>query len=133
MTAIQALIGFAAWTLALVVPIVLWRFIEVARGKRVNSWTRGKALATPDFITRMEHAHLNSLENLPIFAVIVLAAVALEQRALVDGLACWILYARLAQSVVHIAGGGSLFVLVRATFYFVQLGLFFYLLWNLAL
>src|SRR3546814_1892795 len=81
MTAMTALIGFAAWTLALVMIVLLWRVIEILRGKPANSWGRGNAIACPGLVTRAEHAHLNALENLPLFAVIVLAATALGKTA----------------------------------------------------
>src|SRR3546814_19630969 len=88
MTAMTALIGFAAWTLALVMIVLLWRVIEILRGKPANSWGRGNAIACPGLVTRAEHAHLNALENLPLFAVIVLAATALgktDRKSVVSG------------------------------------------------
>lgn len=132
MTGITALLGFTAWTLALVLLVVSWRGIGILTGQRANSWTRGtENPTTPGLIRRAEHAHVNSLENLPIFATIVLAAVALSKSAAVDAVACWVLYARIAQSVVHLIGVSHWLVLIRATFYFVQVGLFAYLLWSL--
>lgn len=131
MTATTALIGFTAWALALVALSVTWRVIEVLRGKPANSWTRGAAIESPGLVKRAEHAHLNTLENLPVFAAIVLAAQLLGKMAAVDAVACWILYARVAQSVVHLIGTHPLLVLVRATFFGVQVALFAYLLWGL--
>jgi uncharacterized MAPEG superfamily protein len=131
MTAMMALVGFAAWTLLLVFVAVSWRLVEILRGKPANSWGRGSAIEVPGFIRRAEHAHLNCLENLPIFAVIVLAAHALGGNAVVDALACWVLYARIGQSLVHLVGVRPALVLVRATFYFLQLALFVYMLWSL--
>src|SRR3546814_15741322 len=96
MTAMTALIGFAAWTLALVMIVLLWRVIEILRGKPANSWGRGNAIACAGLVTRAEHAHLNALENLPLFAVRVLAATARGQTAAVETVACWVLYARIA-------------------------------------
>lgn len=131
MSGITALLGFAAWTLALVVFHVGWRGFEILRGKPASSWTRGNAIASPPIFVRADHAHLNCLENLVVFAVIVLAASALGKSACVDAVAAWILYARIAQSLVHLAGTSHVLVLIRATFYFVQLALFAYLLWGL--
>ncbi len=132
MSAITALIGFTAWTLAIVFIVLNWRVIEVLRGKPANSWTRGTAIESPSFVKRAEHAHLNCLENLPIFAVIVLAAQALGKSAVVDAVACWVLYARIAQSSVHLIGTQPMLVLVRASFYGIQVGLFAYMLWRIA-
>ena len=73
--ALLSLIGFAAWTLALAAVVVSYRTLLVLSGKHpANSWTRGSAIPSPALITRMEHAHLNCIENLPVFAVVVLVA-----------------------------------------------------------
>lgn len=131
MSGMTALLGFTAWTLALVLFVVSWRGTEILRGKSAASWTRGAAIASPPLVARADHAHMNCLENLPIFAVLVLVAAALGKSAVVDAVAAWILYARIAQSVVHVAGVNHVLVLVRATFYFVQIALFAYILWGL--
>ena len=133
MTATMALIGFAAWTLFLVVLVVSWRVVEVLRGKAANSWGRGAAIASPSFVTRADHAHMNSLENLPIFAAIVLGGSLLGKMAVVDAVACWILLARVAQSVTHLIGTSHWLVLIRATFFGIQVALFAWLLWSLAI
>ncbi|MDP9141412.1 MAG: MAPEG family protein [Pseudomonadota bacterium] len=131
MTGMTALIAYTAWTLVLVLLVVSWRGIDILRGKPANSWGRGAEADRPGLIRRAEHAHLNTLENLPIFAVIVLAAAAMGKSAGVDALACWVLYARIAQSVTHLIGTSHWLVLIRATFYFIQIGLFAWLLWGL--
>ncbi|MEQ1440034.1 MAPEG family protein [Fontimonas sp. SYSU GA230001] len=132
MTGMMALLGFAAWTLALVALAVTWRVAEVLRGRPANSWTRGAAAEVPGFVKRAEHAHLNCLENLPIFAVIVLVAPAIGKSPVVDAVAAWVLYARIGQSVTHLIGTSHWLVLIRATFYSIQVALFAYLLWSLA-
>ncbi|MBK6595474.1 MAG: MAPEG family protein [Burkholderiales bacterium] len=67
-------------------------------------------------------------ENLPVFAVIVLAAAAISPES-IAALAPFVLYARIGQSIVHLVGVGQAHVLVRATFWSVQLGLFIWMLW----
>jgi uncharacterized MAPEG superfamily protein len=131
MTGIGALLGFTACTLALVVIVLVWRVVEVLHGKRVNSWGRGASIAVPSLVERASHAHLNALENLPVFAVLVLAAQILGKTGGVDTLGGWVLGARIAQSIVHLLGTSQPLVLIRATFYFTQLGLFAWLLWGL--
>ncbi|HEX4895005.1 MAG TPA: MAPEG family protein [Solimonas sp.] len=131
MSGMSALIGFTAWTLALVALVVSWRVLEVLRGKAANSWGRGGAIAVPGLVTRAEHAHMNCIENLPVFAVVVLAAQALGKTAGVDALAAYVLYARIAQSVTHLVGTSHWLVLLRATFYSVQIAIIAYLLWGL--
>jgi uncharacterized MAPEG superfamily protein len=131
MSSMQALLGFTAWTLLLVLLIFSWRGIEILRGKKADSWTRGKPSVNPGVIARIQDAHLNCLENLPIFAVLVLAAAAMGKPAAVQPYAAYVLYARLAQSVVHFIGVNHWLVLVRATFWAIQLALFVVMLLGL--
>jgi uncharacterized MAPEG superfamily protein len=129
MTAVQALLGFAAWTLLLVAGVFLYRGLRFVTGTPINHWPRGaKPADDAPLVKRLEDAHANSLENLPIFAVIVLAAAALGKLDAIAALAPWVLYARVGQSLAHLSGVGVLQVLVRATFWSVQLALFFWML-----
>lgn len=132
MTGMTALFGFTAWTLALVLFVVAWRGIEILRGKPASSWTRQAAIASPGIVTRADHAHQNCLENLPVFAVLVFGASLLGKSASIDAVAAWILYARIGQSLAHLAGVNHWLVLLRAGFYGVQIALFLYVLWSLA-
>jgi uncharacterized MAPEG superfamily protein len=131
MTGVTALIGFTAWTLLLVLIVFNWRFFEVLRGKPANSWGRGIAAPSPPFIVRVEHAHANCLENLPVFAALVLGAVALDKRAVIDLAGPFVLYFRLAQSACHLAGTSHWLVFVRANFFMIQWLLFAYMAWSL--
>ena len=129
MTAIQALLGFTGWTLLLVAGVFLYRGIRFLGGTPINAWPRGaKETEDPGFIKRLEDAHANCVENLPAFAVIVLAAAALGKLDLIAALAPYVLYARLVQSLVHLSGTGRAQVLVRASFWGAQLVLFFMML-----
>ena len=129
MTPLQALLGFTGWTLLLVATVLLYRGLRFVTGTPINNWPRGAKPATdPAFMRRLEDAHANCLENLPAFAVIVLAAVALDKTALIAPLAAWVLYARLGQSLAHLLGTSGPLVLLRATFWSAQLGLFFWML-----
>ncbi|MDE0855089.1 MAG: MAPEG family protein, partial [Nevskia sp.] len=122
---IHALIGFTAWTLLLVILVFAWRGIEiVVNGKKADSWTRGKDVETPALVRRIEHAHMNCVENLPLFAVIVLAAAAMGKSAVTEPYAMFVLYARVAQSVTHLIGISHWLVMLRATFWAAQLALF---------
>lgn len=129
MTAIQALLGFAAWTLALIITVFLYRGLRFLGGTPINHWPR-KAKPADDapLIGRLEDAHANCLENLPVFAVIVLAAAATGRLDAINALAPWVLYARIGQSAVHLSGVGAMQVLVRASFWAAQLVLMVWML-----
>ncbi|MDB5987356.1 MAG: hypothetical protein JWR16_2409 [Nevskia sp.] len=124
MTPITALIGFTAWTLLLVLVVFGYRGIRVLSGTPINAWPRGAALADPAFVKRVSDAHINCLENLPIFAVIVLSAAALSKLPAIALLAPYVLYARLGQSLTHLIGTSVPLVMIRATFWAIQLVLF---------
>ena len=129
MTALQALMGFAAWTLLLVAGVFLYRGVRFLSGTPINHWPRS-AKPTDDapFARRIEDAHANCLENLPIFAVIVLVAASLGRLEVVNVLAPCVLYARIGQTAAHLSGVGQLNVLVRATFWAMQLVLFVWMI-----
>ena len=132
MTGITALLLFAAWTLVLMFVYVGYRVaLVLAMKKKADSWLRGTPSDDPAFITRAQHAHLNCLENLPIFAAIVLAGAVLGKSAVVDQVAAFVLYARLAQSAVHLIGVNHWLVFIRANFLLVQAALFAYMIWGL--
>jgi uncharacterized MAPEG superfamily protein len=125
MTGMTALLLFAAWTLLLMFSYVTYRTLMVVRGSSAASWTRGSGYDVPALVRRMENAHANCVENLPVYAAIVLAAFALGQSSVVDATALWFLLARLGQSVVHVIGVNHVLVLVRATFYTIQVLIMF--------
>ncbi|TAJ52945.1 MAG: MAPEG family protein [Nevskiaceae bacterium] len=129
MAAYHALLGFTGWTLFLVALVFGYRGFRLLTGTPINSWSRGaKSVDDPVLMKRVEDAHANALENLPIFAVLVLSAAAMGKLDAINALAPYVLYARVGQSLVHLSGTNQLQVLIRATFWSVQLGLFFLML-----
>lgn len=123
--AYHALLGFAAWTLLLVILVFAYRGFRFLTGTPINSWPRGSQSANDaPMITRIADAHANCLENLVIFAVIVLVAGQMGKLEAIAALAPYVLYARMGQSLAHLSGTGKINVLARATFWAVQLVLF---------
>ncbi|MGH8538899.1 MAG: MAPEG family protein [Stenotrophobium sp.] len=132
MTGITALLLFSAWTLVIMFAYVGYRVALVLAGKKLaNSWTRGVSSNDPGFVVRASHAHMNCVENLPVFGAIVLAAAALGKSPVVDHVAVYYLAARIAQTIVHLIGISHSLVLVRATLFTVQVLLCFYMIWGL--
>ncbi|MGD9601007.1 MAG: MAPEG family protein [Gammaproteobacteria bacterium] len=115
-----ALIGLACWAILLSFMLVGVRVTASQGGKALNSFDpTGKDMA--GFGYRVTRAHGNTLENLAIFVALLLYALATGQTPVTEGLACWLLYARVGQSVVHMISTSVPFVLLRATFFSVQL------------
>ena len=133
MTAFTAVLLYAAWTLLL--PIIYAGSIRVpsiASGrKRADHWERGKPNDDPALLARMKNAHLNCTENFAAFAAIVVVAALLGKIAVVDALAGYVLFARVAQSVVHMIGTSLPLIALRGLFYFVQVVLMFWMIWKL--
>ena len=129
MTAIHALLGFAAWTLLLVIVVFLYRGVRCAGGAAINSWPRNEKNANDlPFARRVADGHANCLENLAIFTVIVFAAAQTGRLEAIGALAPWVLYARIGQSLAHLSGVGQAHVFVRAGFWAVQLVLFVWMM-----
>jgi uncharacterized MAPEG superfamily protein len=121
-TSYLSLLGFTAWTLALVLPVVFYRSALVLAGRRqANAWKRSKPPEDPELIQRIMHAHANCLENLPLFAVIILVAGLTGKLGITDPLAGWYLALRLGQSTTHVLGTSPWHALVRFSFFFPQL------------
>ena len=118
------LLGFAAWTLALLmatVGVYRWGLIIFARAAIASF--RSDALEGAGWYQRGTRAHANCVENLPVFGAIVyvISTIGL-QGPVVDALCIAILAARVCQSTVHISHEQTnAFVSVRFSFYSVQL------------
>lgn len=132
MTGMMAVLYYVLLMVVLVLFYAGYRIPLVLSFKKpADSWTRGNAATDPGVIVRASHAHANMVENLPLFAAVVFAAALMERNTVVDGLACYVVYARIAQIVVHLIGTSFFLVLLRATFFLVQLGLIAYMAWQL--
>jgi uncharacterized MAPEG superfamily protein len=59
----------------------------------------------PPWIGRAQRAHLNLLENLPLFTILVLVLHLTQRNGPTTALACWVfLGARVAHAIVYMAG-----------------------------
>lgn len=128
MTGITALLLYVIWTLLLALSYAGVRVPQVLTGsKSASHWERGKPSDDAPVLQRAKSAHLNSLENLPLFAALVLIAAVTDQNAVVDGLAAIVIAARVGQSIVHIIGTSFPLVLARATLFLTQVVIMLYL------
>lgn len=118
------LLGFAAWTLALLVATVgVYRWVNILFSKARIASFRSDQLEGEDWYRRGTRAHANCIENLPVFGAIVFVMTAIGLKGpWVDTLCVAILAARICQSTVHISHVQTdAFVAVRFSFYSVQL------------
>jgi hypothetical protein len=117
-----ALIFYALWAIALVLMVGADRVLQVMEGKaKANSFTPGTPHGS-DSYWRINRAHMNTVENLPIFAAIVLSGwVAGMETTLFNELAVIVVVARIVQSFIHIMSGSVLAVNLRFAAFGVQL------------
>jgi uncharacterized MAPEG superfamily protein len=119
---LAALVLFAVWGMLLVIAIGVTRSAQILfGGKKAGDFPAGTPHGGSAY-WRLNRAHLNVTENLPFFAVVVLAGsfLPLQDDAAFRLLPTLILYARVAQSLIHVASGTAMAVTLRFTCYLIQ-------------
>jgi uncharacterized MAPEG superfamily protein len=118
--ALWCLVGWCAWAIALVLSLGSVRALQVLTGKkRANDFPSGVPHGS-DRYWRINRAHINTAENLPIIAALTL--VATLRHVDVDTACAVALAARVCQSLIHIASNHAMAVNLRFTAFVVQLG-----------
>lgn len=116
------LIGFTLWTLGLGVFLTTYRSILVLLGKKKSNEFPAGIQHGSDFNWRLNRAHLNSLENLPLFMTVVFLTANLGMiDHFVNQAGLVILGARVLQSLIHLTSTNVLAVNIRFTFYMIQI------------
>ena len=72
---------------------------------------------------RATRAYNNCVENIPLFIGVLLFAMFSGQSEITNATACWLLYARMGQSVAHLVSVSTTWIMIRFAFYLVQVGL----------
>lgn len=116
-----AILGLVAWALFIAFTLVGERSFRVLfYGHKANGFhPHGEGLS--GFRQRLVRVHANNYENLALLIALPLFALATGKSTVTDGMALWLLAARVAQGVTHISSTTVLAVYVRVTFYSVQL------------
>jgi uncharacterized membrane protein YecN with MAPEG domain len=123
--ALTPLILFALWAVLLAFRLGLARFGAMQRDKRaVNTF---KPVGDTEPLDAFSRAHMNTLENLPIFAVVYMSALWVDAGAPILTLGWVILAARIVQSLVHTSSRSNPAVQLRALMQLVQLVCFLWL------
>lgn len=120
---LQALLGFIAWTLCLLVLMEAIRSWLVLSGAvPANGFTPDNANLSP-FMQRLARAHANCLEGLPLFGGLMLVAVVAGRATVTDPLAWVLLGARIVQSLIHLVSTSPSAVTARFTAFAVQVAI----------
>ena len=132
-SSIVALICFAGWTILMALVMVTERVLYVLTGRRKINTFPADGVAVSPFQARACRVHANCYENLPVFAALVLGAAVAGRSAITDPLAMIAVYARVVQSTVHLISTSEIAVMIRATFWTVQVVIMVGWAWRLLL
>ena len=127
-----AILGLAAWyifSLLMLASLRLYHTLVI--GKAANSF-RPDGTDLPSFGERLSRVHANCFENIPLYMAVLLYAIATGQTGVTDGHAAMLLYARVAQSVVHAASTSVPAVYLRFVLFALQNGLVAWWIWQMA-
>ena len=116
-----ALAGLALWSIVLTFIFVVARAAVLGSGDKALNTFQPDGRDLPAYGQRVTRAHANSLEYLAIPVGLLALAILTERTHITDGMAMIVLAARIAQSVVHMISTSRPMVLVRATFFVIQL------------
>jgi uncharacterized MAPEG superfamily protein len=120
---VWVLLGFAAWTLlTLFTTIGVYRWTRILTGRAAIAEWRADEVQGSEWYRRALRAHMNCVENLPVYTatVVVLLALRLDTPVL-DALAITILAARICQTSVHLSfEQTNSIAAIRFAFFFVQ-------------
>ena len=118
---LTCLLLFVAWTVALLLSVGALRVWRVQTGAARPGDFPASVPHGGGRYWRLNRAHLNCVEFLPLFAAVVLTGAVLGvEDDWVDRLAVAIVAARVGQSLTHVASAGGRAVQVRFTFFAVQ-------------
>lgn len=120
---VWVLLAFAGWTLLILsLTVGVYRWARILTGQSEIREFNGANLEGTDFYRRAMRAHVNCVENLPVYGAIVLVAVIAQvDNRIMDMLALTLISARVVHSIVHVSFTQTNFVAsLRWTFFFVQ-------------
>jgi uncharacterized MAPEG superfamily protein len=121
-----ALICFAGWFALLSVMMGLYRGRFILAGQKASNTFANDGSDLDAFGQRLTRARDNCFESLPLFAAIALGATIAGRLDVTDGLAMWVFYFRVGQSVTHLISTSVPAVNVRAGFFFLQMLIYLY-------
>ncbi|MCH8348207.1 MAG: MAPEG family protein [Proteobacteria bacterium] len=122
-TPLWVLLGFAMWTIVMVLQIGFHRWKSFFAGTVPKGGFPSDVPPEHGWYRRAMQAHRNCVENLVVYgAIVVVLTVRGLDTPLLDNLALAVIAGRILQSLVHVfLEQTRQIVLVRFSFYFVQL------------
>jgi uncharacterized MAPEG superfamily protein len=130
-TSSTALTLLIAWALLLLIVMELLRVRLVLTGAIAGPEFRPDNANLSPFMQRLTRAQANCIEGLPIFGGLLIVALLMNRTDITNGLAMWLLSARVVQSLVHLSSLSVLAVNTRFAAFSVQMGIAVYWSWAL--
>jgi uncharacterized MAPEG superfamily protein len=127
------LVGLTAWTLFLLILMEALRSrLILTKAVAANELKPDNSNLSP-FMQRLARAHANCVESLPVFGILIIAALLTNRTSITNPLAPWLFAARLVQSSAHLASLSVPAVWVRFIAFAVQIAIAVYWSWALLL
>ncbi len=120
---VLSLLGYIGWMLLLLFILLMVRIHAVVKKRKAPNSFDPTGVDVSPFAVRLTRVHANCYEHFPIFGGLMLLALALDWQHLTDGLALWLLGARLAQGTVHMISTQTNAVRLRLLLFLVQYGI----------
>jgi uncharacterized MAPEG superfamily protein len=125
------LIGLVAWTLFLLILMEALRTRYVlTKAVSANEFKPDNSNLSP-FMQRLARAHANCVESLPVFGILLIAALLTNRGGVTNPLAPWLFAARVVQSCVHLASLSVPAVNARFIAFAAQIAIAVYWSWAL--
>lgn len=125
------LTALIAWTLFLLILMEGVRIRHLLTGHvAANEFKPDNSNLTP-FLQRLARAHANCFESFPIIGGLLIVALLTDRAAVTNGLAYWLLGARLVQSTTHMISTSIPAANLRFLAFAVQMGIAAYWVWAL--
>lgn len=113
----MTILWLIVWWAVLLFQLPVMRFAMVKKGKTKFAQDGSDIEGYGQRLTR---AIGNCQENIPLFIGLLLFALYTENAAITNSTACWLLYARIGQTLCHLISLKPAFVYARFGFFVVQ-------------
>jgi hypothetical protein len=130
-TSALVLTALISWTLFLLILMEALRIRFLFTRTVAPNEFRPDNSNLPPFMQRLARAHANCIESFPIIGGLLVVALLTDQTSVTDGLAPWLLLARLIQSSIHMASTSVLAANLRFYAFAVQMAIAVYWIWKL--
>jgi len=120
---IEAFLAYVVWMLVLLGVLAYLRTSLTLTGKRQPNSFDPSGIDVSPFSNRLCRAHANCYESFPILGGLLLLAIATNNTAITDGLAYYLIGARILQSSTQLASASNAAVQIRFAFFVVQIGI----------